>query len=473
MSDTTHRNGIPVDPALAFHAGAYGFVPPGAPFPPLGAPIPPPGAPIPPGAPMSFGPPAVLLDNVLGALEPIRQEFQHVVETMKGVSEANNEMAASVKELTNRIQSLEATVQKLDLHTGSDADDEEEDGEQPRPAKRQRGSKEPKKQTEGKSPPSEQRELMFPIVRKALYSGCGVSDMKELKEGLSGEELKTRITEDPASPWRPDFLKPLKDPDNSFWLEKIIAAVLDHPDAKTLVGEEENKISPKYWTRECIQDYILSVVWNSAKRAVQRKLDPEKDKKAQETQNTNNKKSRRERLFKNRYLVAAGDDSHPPLKVVIDKRTRVVPQKLMVPEIMSDVVEETFGHGSLPPGVVVEEYKKGRAAYKYEGVTPFYRHKMWNDVFAEMDDALGSRGTALKPRYYASKELRGQRDEKPEMAIKIPVRQLYRCHISTIWYDRLPETMKKLVKPSPKGWEVGEEVKSAEHTDLGADQAAN
>ncbi|KDN46957.1 hypothetical protein RSAG8_04034, partial [Rhizoctonia solani AG-8 WAC10335] len=517
MSHNTHHIAFPVDPSLTYRAGAYGSAsapplgapipPPGVPMPPqnppmrhvfnvlrsdseasiatsirelfssygsasappLGAPIPPPGVPMPPqNPPMPLGPPAVLVGNVADILEPMRQELQRMVETMKGVSEASQGVVETVKKLDDRIHSLEAIVQKLNLHAGSDADDEGEEG--PRQVKRVRRTREPKKQIEGKVPPSNQRELMFPIVRKALYpTGCEVSDMKELKEGLSSEELKKRITEDPAEPWRPDFLKSHKHADNAFWLDKVMTTVLDHPDAKTQVGEGKNKIAPEYWTRECIQDHVLSVIWGSAKRAVQRTLDPGKNEKAQMIQSTNNKKTRSERLFRHRYNLVVGDKSHPPIKVVVKGEARVVPPKLMVSEIMSDVVTETFGYGSIPPGVTLEKYKKGREGYKYEGISPFYRNEIWNPIFAEMDKVMGARGTPLQARYYASEDLRGQRDEDPEKALEIPVHELYRCHISNVWYNRLPDSMKQLVKPSPKGWELDEELKPVEHMDLGAD----
>ncbi|KAG8755226.1 hypothetical protein FRC11_006171 [Ceratobasidium sp. 423] len=195
MSYNNHQDALPFDPNPAYHAGAYpGFALPGA--------------------------PAILVENVAEILEPIRQELRHMTEAIEGGLETSRGVAETMKELRDRIESLEAAVQKLrvDPYAGSDADDEDEGRRSSK-----RGSK---KQVEGNAPPPEQRERMVPIVRKAVYSGCEVSDMKELKEGLPDEELKQRIAEDPALPWRPDWEKSYKHPDNTFWVNNIVSTSL-------------------------------------------------------------------------------------------------------------------------------------------------------------------------------------------------------------------------------------------------------
>jgi hypothetical protein len=83
----------------------------------------------------------------------------------------------------------------------------------------------------------------------------------------------------------------------------------------------------------------------------------------------------------------------------------------------------------------------------------------WNDIFKAMDQQIGkSRGQPLQARYYASKENRGQRKASPNKVDDIPTGGLYRCHIEKVWYNRLPEWKRKAIKPSPKGWEVDEEL---------------
>jgi hypothetical protein len=69
------------------------------------------------------------------------------------------------------------------------------------------------------------------------------------------------------------------------------------------------------------------------------------------------------------------------------------------------------------------------------------------------------KGFGIQARYYAGSVLRGQKShESPEMASKIPTSVLYRCHISKEWYDRLSADQHTVLKPSPPGWEVDEEL---------------
>lgn len=78
---------------------------------------------------------------------------------------------------------------------------------------------------------------------------------------------------------------------------------------------------------------------------------------------------------------------------------------------------------------------------------------------------MASRGLAIQPRYYASELNRGQRHVTDlERASNIPTGSLYRCHMSKIWYDRLPEHKKSAIKPSPEGWKVDEELEGPVNT---------
>lgn len=74
-----------------------------------------------------------------------------------------------------------------------------------------------------------------------------------------------------------------------------------------------------------------------------------------------------------------------------------------------------------------------------------------------MDDVIKQRGSS-QARYYASQENRGQRMVNTLSRVEDIPSELYRCHLSETWYGRLPEWKRRTVKPSPKGWEVDEEL---------------
>ncbi|CAE6412069.1 unnamed protein product [Rhizoctonia solani] len=432
--------------------------------------LPPPhlGLPPPPNAPfenphlsMPMGPPAVLVENVCKVLEPLQEEIRHMASIMTGISKTTCDTSKTIHELSEQIKSLEVAVKKLDPSAGSDGDDEGLGGAQGEvqrpPKKRARSSKE----TSANEPTKGQRTVMFSVVRKALYSGCEVEDMNGLKEGLTGDELAKRIADDPPEPWLPDFRISYKHKDNEFWVDKkIIPTALDHADAKEALAK--GNIPQEFWTKEYLHKHIVNGIWESARKALQTNADPKKKEEARTKQGKANVKSRNERLFRAHYDLAFGDDEHPPFKVVVEEKSRNIPPKLVVPEVMSDVVEETFGFGQIPTDITLEKYKTDRAAFKYEGVTPFWRHKMWDVIFNDMDKVLRDRNAYIQPRYYAGAKVRGKREENPDKANTIPVRALYRCHLDEVWYNRLPESMKKLVKPSPSGWEVKEELAQME-----------
>jgi hypothetical protein len=54
--------------------------------------------------------------------------------------------------------------------------------------------------------------------------------MEELKEGLTDDELRKRITENPQLPWRPDFLVAADHERNKFWVDKILEESLKDAD---------------------------------------------------------------------------------------------------------------------------------------------------------------------------------------------------------------------------------------------------
>ncbi|KAG9077136.1 hypothetical protein FRC06_009083 [Ceratobasidium sp. 370] len=130
--------------------------------------------------------------------------------------------------------------------------------------------------------------------------------------------------------------------------------------------------------------------------------------------------------------------------------------------MMSDVVSDEHEVDGIRPDLTLEQYREQRKPFEYEGVPPFFRHEMWNKIISALDDhkmSKGRRGQQIRPRYYASKENRGQRKTNDtSKAYGIPVSNLYRCHIDKTWYDRLPEYKRKAVKRSPEGWRVDEEL---------------
>ena len=68
------------------------------------------------------------------------------------------------------------------------------------------------------------------------------------------------------------------------------------------------------------------------------------------------------------------------------------------------------------------------------------------------------KGFGIQARYYAGTVTRGQKNDTDlEMASRIPTSVLHRCHISKEWYAHLSEDQRKVLKPSPTGWEVDEE----------------
>lgn len=66
-------------------------------------------------------------------------------------------------------------------------------------------------------------------MRRVLTKGCGIERLKHAQLGLTDEELQERIATNPGLPWRPDFLKSVDDPANTFWVGKILGETMGDP----------------------------------------------------------------------------------------------------------------------------------------------------------------------------------------------------------------------------------------------------
>ncbi|KAG9085921.1 hypothetical protein FRC07_013256, partial [Ceratobasidium sp. 392] len=92
----------------------------------------------------------------------------------------------------------------------------------------------------------------------------------------------------------------------------------------------------------------------------------------------------------------------------------------------------------------------------------------WNKIVKALDEALLTRpqSQSIQPRYYAAEQNRGQRKETNKAKARdIPVSVLHRCHLKKEWYDRLSQSQREALKPSPKGWNVTDEEANSEMED--------
>ncbi|KAG9089892.1 hypothetical protein FS749_000966 [Ceratobasidium sp. UAMH 11750] len=400
---------------------------------PSSHPLPPPGGF--PGVPLG---PIMQLDTLQQALLPLTEHFGAV---------------------ESRLSAIEQAMQH---DPGRDGDDEGEGRERPcasrgrrrAPASRKRGSNKPEK------PDKSSLNNMKNSFRKILYSGCGdVKKMSHLKPGLSAEELEVRMEEDPGLPWRLDFLLKPTDPRNEYWVNKMFEQYLACPDALEMV--KDGKIQGKYWTRECILEHVIKPMWYSARGGVKQAVDPEVKERVERQAKKSNRDARKKRLLDRRFGRACGENNNP-FRYEVNGVLRPIPEELLCEEMMSNVVSDEHEVDGIRPDLTLEQYRDQRNPFEYEGIPPFFRHEMWNKIIGALDDhktPKGRRGQQVRPRYYASKENRGQRKTNDtSKAYDIPASGLYQCHINKTWYDRLPEYKRKAVKHSPAGCEVDEEL---------------
>ncbi|KAG8699105.1 hypothetical protein FRC08_005503 [Ceratobasidium sp. 394] len=300
---------------------------------------------------------------------------------------------------------------------------------------------------------------MQKVVRRIIKTGCGLKNLKDAKPGLSHEELQERIANNPALPWRPDWLKLIDDEANKYWVDKILDATMDDIPARALV--EKGDIAEAFWTRECVHKRILAPMWSNVRREVKQLVDEGAAARGKANRSKTNRDGRNKRLYNARLKLTTGTGERPRFEYRIDNRMRHIPVELMVEEIMSDVAEEEYDSESIPTEVTRDEYRKDRPRFEYEGRPPFFRRREpWNGIFQAMDEITShkNKGFGIQARYYAGNITRGQRtDVSPDMASKIPVVDLYRCHISKEWYDRLSDAQRDVLKASPPRWEVDEE----------------
>ncbi|KAG8689818.1 hypothetical protein FRC09_012244 [Ceratobasidium sp. 395] len=398
------------------------------------------------GHPPLVPPPmAVLTHDLSAALGPFYAGMQ---EQAQALLQINLSIEKLMGHLNDRLSATEVALRSLA------AGDESEDAAKAVPKKRTRTG-DAKKAV----PEDDTLARLQTIVRRVLKSGCKVQHFKELQEGLSADELKKRIEEDPDEPWRPDFLKSMRSTCNDFWVGKIMKAVLNDAQGKELV--EAGVIPAEFWTEEILTKHVLMSMWLSAQKEVKKQVSEEARARAEANAKRNKRKGRRTRLLAARCAIAEGDSDHPPFEYLVGDEMRPIPEELLVPEVMSDVVSEPCStQAEMPRGVTLDDYQKGRKGFKWEGIPPFYRHEKFNKIFTAMDEVLVQRPQhqALSSRYYATERTRGQRKETDKSKAKdIPVSMLYRCHIKNEWYNKLSEAQRGALRPSPEGWEVTDE----------------
>ncbi|KAG9091543.1 hypothetical protein FRC06_000522 [Ceratobasidium sp. 370] len=368
--------------------------------------------------------PVVLVDHLAEALEPLFEEIIGNTEAIKNSPRASTNSTIAYKPLSWRLDPTQgtratATVPRGPPHLTGDL----------------------KSNLQG-------------IVRRTVYNGCAVDHMKDFQLGLSDGELRRRQEEDPDEPWRPDFLKSIDDPANDFWVSKILATALKDAEAQPDVAS--GKIPKEFWTRECLLKHILRPMWSNAHKEVKKKVDADAKARADANAKRGRQKSRQQCLLLARTQLVVGDDEHPPFKIKINNEVKTIPVELMVAEATSNVAEDAYGPDGVPDEVEYTDYLEARKQFKYEGVPPFYRCKMWNKIFKVMDERLLTRQHVMQPCYYAT-ENRGQRAVEDARAADIPVWGLYRCHLSEYWFKQLSDHQRDMLKQSPKGWEVDEE----------------
>lgn len=404
------------------------------------------------GQPPAQAPTAVLVSDLTELLEPMFEELQENTDSIKG-------LVKGVNEIRDRLKSLERAARG---HSGDEGDSDEPgvNGGSSNPKKRRRTTR----TADPTKPQGDVLHHLQNVVRSVIYSGCQVRHMKELQPGLDDEELTKRVAEDPPEPWRPNFLKSVGDPSNDFWVNKILNTALN--DKKTQDKVDAGTIPREFWTWECLKDDILKPMWSNAAKEVKKLDNPLAQARGEANAKRGKEKTRQARLLAARMQLALGTNGHTQFKYKIRGEMKTIPAELMVQEAMSDVVDDECDSDTVPEGVDIEDYRAGRRSFRFEGVPPFYRRKMWNKVFEAMDQQMMKKPSSqsVQPRYYATEENRGQRSAGKERARDIPVSVLHRCHLSKEWYGHLSDSQRNALKPSPNGWEVDEERNQGDAT---------
>ncbi|KAG9074823.1 hypothetical protein FRC06_010439 [Ceratobasidium sp. 370] len=192
-------------------------------------------------------------------------------------------------------------------------------------------------------------------------------------------------------------------------------------------------------------------MWSNAHKEVKKKVDADAKVRADANAKRGRQKSRQQLTFS-----ADPAGCHPPFKIKINNEVKTIPVELMVAEATSDVAEDAYGPDGVPDEVEYTDYLEAHKQFKYEGVPPFYRRKMWNKIFKAMDKRLLTSQHVMQPHYYATENC-GQRAAEDDRAADIPVWGLYCCHLSEYWFKRLSDHQHDMLRQSPKGWEVDEE----------------
>ncbi|QRW22826.1 hypothetical protein RhiXN_07862 [Rhizoctonia solani] len=271
---------------------------------------------------------------------------------------------------------------------------------------------------------------MRKISTKIILWACGMEQLKDARLGLTPEQLQERMRTNPPVPWDPDWLKSINDAANKFWRDKMILAVLTDDKAIGLV--DKGNIKRQFWTEDCLVKYILKPMWSAARREAKKLVDANAAARGRANHSKTNQDGCNKRLCKAQAKLATGNNTVPRLEYKIDGKMRHIPPELMVEEVMSNVVDDQ--------------------------AIPSLLMKVVLHSFAVESLGMKKNGYGIEARYYAGKITRGQHNNvDPKMAPKIPTSKLYRCHLSKEWFDRLSKAQRRVLKPSPAGWEVDEE----------------
>ncbi|KAF8761183.1 hypothetical protein RHS01_01263 [Rhizoctonia solani] len=260
---------------------------------------------------------------------------------------------------------------------------------------------------------------LYQIILRA----CGMEQLKDAQLGLTPEQLQERMRTNPPVPWDPDWLKSIDDAANKFWRDKMILAVLTDDKVRQAIGlVDKGNIKQQFWTEDCLVKYILKPMWSAARREAKKLVDADAAARGRANHSKTNRDGRNKRLCKAQAKLATGNDTV---------------------QVMSDVVDDQYDLDNIPTEVTHHKYRQGHPKFAYEGCPPFFcRQEPWNGIFESMDNI-----TCQKKNGYGSKRA----------IMLIPTSKLYHCHLSKEWFDRLSEAQRRVLKPSPAGWEVDEE----------------
>ncbi|KAB5587501.1 hypothetical protein CTheo_9060 [Ceratobasidium theobromae] len=250
----------------------------------------------------------------------------------------------------------------------------------------------------------EELHAMQEVYCRVITCGCKVKHFNELKlEGLDKEELR-EVDENWDQPWRPDFARAWSDCRNQIWVEKINDAVMDDEWAKELVAK--GNFPALCFNKQFMSQYILSNTWAHCHSGA--KVNENFNGAAQRHEGNNTKGKHllhRKQLLECWKRAVTRDPNDPKVGIRFKWEGKDIPPELLTLEITSNVIsDKEYEVDGIWPLTTVEDHQKAHQQHDFEGVKPFYRHKMWDKIFAAMDGFLNPpKGTTSKLTacYYA------------------------------------------------------------------------